>query len=108
MRQGIVLHQMGRKMEGDGLLIEAEEQWRRNVAIAEARLDQHPDELEPWMFLADCNLHVGFTQRELGRIPKALAAFQLARDIAEANLHRTTGGATENLTGTFLAASRNM
>jgi eukaryotic-like serine/threonine-protein kinase len=108
MRQGFVLHRMGRKEEGDGLLIKAEEQWRRVVAIAEARRDQHPDDLGLWMFLADCNLHVGFTESELGRIPEALAAFQHACDIAEANLHRTTGGAAENLTASFLVASRSM
>jgi len=108
MRQGIVLHRMGRKEEGDGLLIQAEGQLRRTVAIAEARRDPHLDDLGLWMFLADCNLHVGFTESELGRIPEALAAFQRARDIAEANLHRATGAAAENLTASFLVASRNM
>ncbi len=92
---------MGRMEEGDGLLFKAEEQWRRTLAIAEAQLARNPDKPELRKALADCNLHFARIERELGRMPEALAAYRRARQLVEIDPQSWCREAADNRTSVF-------
>ena len=94
MRRGGLLRRLGQAEEGNGVWIKAREQWRRHRDRRGAR-GPDPHNVDFSSTLADCILHSGYMDNDMGRISDAEAAF----DVPVTSPNRTCIAQPTNLRG---------